>query len=171
MSDRATGTGRAPLLDRETVRRLFDLRASANALTGGGCTDDPYPAARTPRRGASARRRAARAHRTLRRLVLPGLPFPDRPHFTAFSFAACDGAFRDPDTFASAPIDDAVGPGVGGGGVGVQSSMLSMGGAQHRRYRALVQPSFVPAKARWWVDHWIAHTVHSLIDGFAADGR
>lgn len=172
MSDRATGTGRAPLLDRETVRRLFDLRASANALTGGGCTDDPYPA-------WHELRAVAPVHEgVLHELTghsddwyFQGLPFPDRPHFTAFSFAACDDAFRDPDTFASAPIDDAVGPGVGGGGVGVQSSMLSMGGAQHRRYRALVQPSFVPAKARWWVDHWIAHTVHSLIDGFAADGR
>ena len=35
--------------------------------------------------------------------------------------------------------------------------MLAMNGPQHRRYRALVQPSFVPKKAEWWIAQWI-HT-------------
>ena len=30
-----------------------------------------------------------------------GLPEPDRPHFSAFSWAACDAAYRDPEIFAS----------------------------------------------------------------------
>jgi cytochrome P450 len=46
-----------------------------------------------------------------------------------------------------------------------------MGGAQHRRYRRLVQPSFVPAKAQWWIRHWIEETVHALIDQIAGQGR
>jgi cytochrome P450 len=46
-----------------------------------------------------------------------------------------------------------------------------MGGARHRRYRSLVQPSFVPAKAQWWIANWIERTVHLLIDGFVDDGR
>ena len=49
--------------------------------------------------------------------------------------------------------------------------MLSMGGVQHRRYRALVQPSFSPAKVRWWIENWIEHTVHALIDAFEGNGR
>ena len=49
--------------------------------------------------------------------------------------------------------------------------MLSMGGAQHRRYRALVQPSFSPAKVRWWIENWIESTVHALIDSFETHGR
>jgi cytochrome P450 len=49
--------------------------------------------------------------------------------------------------------------------------MLTMGGKRHRRYRSLVQPSFVPAKAQWWINNWIEQTVHSLIDNFAGDGR
>jgi cytochrome P450 len=163
---------RPELLDRAEVRRLFDLRGSFNSFTGGGCTDDPYPV-------WHARRAEAPVHEgVLHELsghredwLFQGLPFPDRPHFTAFTFEACDEAFRDPKTFASAPVDDAAGPGVGGGGVGVQSSMLSMGGAQHRRYRSLVQPSFVPAKAKWWVERWIARTVDGLIDAFADEGR
>ena len=49
--------------------------------------------------------------------------------------------------------------------------MLMMGGAQHRRYRALVQPSFVPAKAQWWIAKWIDETVHALIDSFVDHGE
>src|SRR5215469_9821924 len=49
--------------------------------------------------------------------------------------------------------------------------MLSMGGERHRRYRALVQPSFAPARMRWWITNWIEQTVHALIDGLAANGR
>jgi cytochrome P450 len=56
-------------------------------------------------------------------------------------------------------------------GFGAMNSMLAMGGDQHRRYRALVQPSFVPAKARWWIENWINETVDLLIDAFAHDGR
>ena len=48
--------------------------------------------------------------------------------------------------------------------------MLSMGGNQHRRYRALVQPSFVPAKAQWWIRNWIDKTVGLLIDSFEENG-
>ena len=53
----------------------------------------------------------------------------------------------DPDVFASSPdpVD------IESGELGALNSMLSMGGAQHRRYRTLVQPSFVPAKAQWWI--------------------
>ena len=35
-----------------------------------------------------------------------GLPYPDRPHFSAFSFATCDAAFRDGEVFASSPGAD-----------------------------------------------------------------
>jgi cytochrome P450 len=49
--------------------------------------------------------------------------------------------------------------------------MLSMNGSQHRRYRALVQPSFGPIRARWWIENWIDNTVHALIDCFQEAGR
>ena len=69
--------------------------------------------------------------------------------------------------FASSPDADEFDKGT----VSALNSMLSMDGAQHRRYRALVQPSFVPAKARWWIRNWIEQTVHLLIDSFEGDGR
>jgi cytochrome P450 len=76
-------------------------------------------------------------------------------------------AYRSPETFASSAeavdLED--------GEPGPTNSMLSMGGVQHRRYRALVQPSFSPAKVKWWVENWIGSTVHSLIDAFEESGR
>jgi cytochrome P450 len=99
--------------------------------------------------------------------LFQGLPYPDRPHFSAFSYAACDAAFRNDELFASSPepVD------LANGELGALNSMLSMGGPQHRRYRGLVQPSFVPAKAEWWIRNWIQEVVAALIDGFIDDGR
>ena len=53
----------------------------------------------------------------------------------------------------------------------VLNSMLSMDGRRHRRYHALVQPSFQPARAEWWYRNWIEQTVQLLIDGFVDAGR
>lgn len=156
------------LLDRDELRRLFDLRSSYNAFSGGDYADDPYPAWR------ELRERAPVHGGTVHELTgypgdafFHGLPFPDRPHFSAFAYEACDSAYRDPEVFASSP--DAAGPTAGE--ISMTNSMLSMGGAQHRRYRSLVQPSFVPAKAQWWIANWIERTVHLLIDGLADAGR
>jgi cytochrome P450 len=100
-------------------------------------------------------------------LMFHGLPYPDRPHFSAFTWEACDAVYRNPEVFASSPeaID------LESGELGPTNSMLSMGGVQHRRYRALVQPSFSPTKASWWIQNWIEKTVHALIDSFEATGR
>jgi cytochrome P450 len=163
-----TATGDAQVLDRDELRRLFDLRSNHNAHSGGGYTDDPYPIWR------ELRERAPVHEGVVHELTgypgdwfFQGLPFPDRPHFSAFSFEACDAAFRDEEVFAASP--DAGGPDAGD--IAVESSMLSMGGARHRRYRALVQPSFVPAKAQWWTTNWIERTVHLLVDNFIEDRR
>ena len=86
---------------------------------------------------------------------------------TTFSFAACDEVYRNAEVFASSPdAADAA-----DGAIGVQSSLLMMGGVQHRRHRALVQPSFVPAKAQWWISKWIDDTVNGLVDSLADQGR
>ncbi len=95
-------------------------------------------------------------------------------HFSAFSWAECDAIYRNEEVFRSAPLGaelitvdehtsmrDAI----------LKASMLVMNGPPHRRYRALVQPSFTPARATWWIDHWIEETVQSLIDGFVPEGH
>lgn len=155
-------------LDRDRVRELFDLRNSFATFIGGSFEDDPYPA-------WLALRAQAPVHEGIvheltgcqEELFFHGLPNPDRPHFSAFSFEACDAAYRNDTVFSSSfdPVD------LSGERYDLLNSMLSMNGQQHRRYRALVQPSFVPAKAQWWIRNWIEQTVDLLIDSFADDGR
>ena len=157
-------------LDPERIRELFDLRSSHNAYTGGSYHDDPYPVWHQLRETGPVH--AGIVHELTgydQPAFFQGLPFPDRPHFSAFSFAACDDAFRDGDTFASSPeplagIDKTQ-------SIGPDSSMLCMNGKEHRRYRTLVQPSFVPTRAKWWMEKWIDDTVHALIEGIAGEGR
>jgi cytochrome P450 len=158
----------AGTLDRIRIRELFDLRASYNAQYGGTFDDDPYPIWHRLREQAPVH--AGVVHELTgydAPAFFHGLPETDRPHFSAFSFESCDSAYRNDEVFASAPgtVD------LEHGELAVTKSMLSMGGAQHRRYRALVQPSFVPATAQWWIRNWIDRTVRLLIDRLAGDGR
>ncbi|EFC82281.1 cytochrome P450 [Parafrankia sp. EUN1f] len=154
------------LLDRDRVRRLFDLRSSYNAIAGGDFTDDPYPAWRRLREQAPVHEGTVHELTGYQgQASFHGLPEPDRPHFSTFSFAVCDEVYRNEELFSSSTslgLD---------GDVGVGASLLTMGGNRHRRYRALVQPSFVPAKAKWWISRYIEETVQLLIDSFVDDGR
>jgi cytochrome P450 len=157
----------AALLDRERIRELFDLRNSIASWNGGELDTDPHPRWHELRETGPVH--AGTPHELSGiddDLFWHGLPEPDRPHVSVFSYAACDEAYRNPEVFASsAGVVDAEGE------TGYESSMLAMGGVQHRRYRALVQPSFVPAKARWWIGKWIEETVDALIASFVDQGR
>jgi cytochrome P450 len=152
-------------LDRERIRDLFDLRRRGGGAYGQ-YTDDPYPAFHRLRAAGPVHEGVV--HELVGfdgPAVFQGLPEPDRRHYSVFSYAEIDAAFRDDEHFiASAPDVERATTGIG-------ASMLTMNHAEHRRHRALVQPSFVPNKARWWIDRWIDETVHGLIDGFEADGR
>jgi cytochrome P450 len=163
-----SGSFGAVALDPSRIRALFDLRSSYNARSGGDFTADPYPIWHRLREQASVH--AGTVHELTGCPGSPtfqGLPEADRPHYSAFSHAALDDAYRNPDLFASSPnpvdLED--------GAPSATNSMLSMGGERHRRYRALVQPSFAPTRMRWWITNWIEQTVHALIDGFAASGH
>jgi cytochrome P450 len=161
-------TPAALMLDRDRIRAMFDLRSSFNAKSGGEFTADPYPVWHQLREQAEVHEGTVHELTGVAGgLTFHGLPDPDRPHYSAFSHAALDDAYRDPALFASSPnpVD------LEGDSPSATNSMLSMGGERHRRYRALVQPSFAPARARWWITNWIEQTVHALIDGFAADGH
>jgi cytochrome P450 len=158
----------ASVLDRERVRQLFDLRASYVAALGGAFTDDPYPTWRRLREAAAVH--PGIVHELTGYdypAMFQGLPYPDRPHFSAFTYEACDTALRRQAVFAShdQPVDIEHGP------LSPMNTMLAMGGPGHHRYRGLVQPSFVPAKAQWWIRNWIEETVAELIDGFVDRGQ
>lgn len=158
-------------LDPARIRELFDLRSAVYTRQGGAFEDDPYP-------GFHRLRESGPVHEgTPGRLVgfegpefFQGLPEPDRRHFSAFDFETCDAIVRTPEVFRSAPPD--AGGGLTGTGVSLyDASMLSMDGDRHRRYRALVQPSFVPGKAQWWIRNWIETTVTALLDSIEGNGR
>jgi cytochrome P450 len=154
------------VLDRERIKELFDLRSSIASFAGGDLEVDPHPTWRELRESGPVH--AGLVHELSgidTELFWHGVPEAGRPHFSAFSFAACDHAHRTPEVFASSPQAVDV-----EGEVGFESSMLAMGGPQHRRYRALVQPSFVPPRAQWWIGKWIEATVHGLIDTFVGQG-
>jgi cytochrome P450 len=142
-------------LDPERIRQLFDLRSNVYASRGGAFDEDPYPA-------FHRLRETGPVHEGVVGPLIgfdgpaffQGLPYPDLPHFSAFDFETCDGVFRDGETYLSHPPD----------GGGMNASILYMDGAEHRRYRALVQPSFLPKRAQWWIENWIDRTVDVLVD-------
>jgi cytochrome P450 len=157
-----------PVLDVERMRELFDLQGGFFELNGGWFEDDPYPIWRDLRERGPVHPGTVHDLSGLDRPALfHGLPYPELEHFSAFSFEACDAAYRDDKVFSSSPNANDVGREE----VSALNSMLSMDGAQHRRYRSLVQPSFVPNKAQWWIRNWIEQTVHLLIDHFESEGR
>ena len=157
-------------LDRERIRELFDLRRRAVGVAGEYSVyeDDPYPTFQRLRETGPVVE--GMPHELLGYdgpAYFHGIPDPGRPHYSVFSYAECEAVYRNEDVYRSAPPDMA---GTRDGG-SLFSSMLYMNGDEHRRYRTLVQPSFVPNKAKWWLENWIDRTVHGLIDGFEADKR
>jgi cytochrome P450 len=155
-------------LDRERLRQVFDLRSDAHSGSVAGYVEDPYPEWHRLRQEAPVH--PGILHELTGfdgPVTFQGLPFEDRPHFTAFTFQACDEALRDESTFASSPV--AVD--LDHGDLAPLNSLLTMGGSRHRRYRALVQPSFAQSRMPWWVDRWIAQAVDAVIDSFVEYGR
>ncbi|MCH2171704.1 cytochrome P450 [Myxococcota bacterium] len=150
-------------LDSGRIRELFDMRRN----TLGAFTGDPYPA------WHQLRDTAPLHEGTAGRLIgfegdeiFFGLPEPERRHFTAFDFATCDEIVRNREAFWMSPPDPDPEK-----ARYIESSMLTMDGDRHRRYRSLVQPSFGPEQMPWWTKNWVRPTVDALIDSFESSGR
>lgn len=153
-------------LDPARLRELFDLSGEVYATRGGSFDVDINPIfdalrARAPVHAGIAGELAGFHNPNA---VFEGLPYPDRAHFTAFDFATCDLVLRDAERFTPQPDAHAQGSSLH------ESTMLFMEGDQHRAYRSLVQPSFVPKRAQWWIDQWIRATVDGLLDGLESRG-
>jgi cytochrome P450 len=149
-------------LDRARIRTLFDLSSDVYASRGGAFAEDPYPTFHHLRETGPVH--AGAPHEALGwtgDVFFQGLPYPQRTHFSAYDYETCATVLKDDRRFVTKvetrpeeqPFPDA--------------AILYMNGREHRDYRTLVQPSFVPARAVWWLDHFIHGMVGALIDGFA----
>lgn len=143
--------------DDPRYSELFDAAKEAAASNDGEVYGDLTPAMNALRDEAAAQKGS------LRRLL--GLPDhlhaydTAREHYTIFSFAACDRAFRENLLFSSEGYLES--PGVRSMG----KVILSMVGDEHRRYRAAAQPMFLKPKAMtWWRQNWIDEAVDALLD-------
>ncbi len=154
------------VLDRERLRSLFDLRSDIYASRGGSFDVDPYPTFQRLRETGPVHPGAP--HEALGwtgDVFFQGLPYPDRPHFSAYDFETCSRVLQDDEHFVTNQ------PPLPGEPPLMDAAILFMDGKRHRSYRRLVQPSFVPGRAVWWLDNWIKGTVHALIDAFDGDVR
>lgn len=147
------------VLDRQRIRSLFDLRSDVYASRGGTFDLDPYPTFHRLRETGPVHRGVP--HEELGwtgDVYFQGLPYPGRPHFTAYDFSSCAIVLKDDQRFVTNQPPQAGEPPL------PDAAILFMDGKRHRSYRTLVQPSFVPARAVWWLENWISDTVHRLID-------
>jgi cytochrome P450 len=149
-------------LDRARLRSLFDLSSEVYASRGGTFAADPYPVFHELRETGPVHPGAP--HEALGwtgDVFFQGLPYPQRPHFTAYDHDTCATVLKDDTRFVTRvetlpgeqPFPDA--------------AILYMNHKEHRDHRALVQPSFVPGRAAWWLDRFIRGIVDELIEGFA----
>ncbi len=137
-----------PVLDLERMRKLFDLRGGFFELNGGWFEDDPYPIWRDLRERGPVHEGTVHELSGLDRPALfHGLPYPELPHYSVFSYEACDGAYRDAKVFASAPVAEEFDKGA----VSALNSMLSMDGGAASPL-PLVGPAVVRARKGPMVD-------------------
>ena len=154
----------APLLDRDRIQTLFDLRSDVYESRGGGFDLDPNPVFHQLRQSGPVH--AGAPHEALGwtgEVFFQGLPYPDRLHFSAYDFQSCSTILRDDQHFVTSV------PPLPGEPALPDAAILFMDGKRHRNYRTLMQPSFVPGRARWWLENWVSTTVHQLIDAFEDD--
>jgi cytochrome P450 len=156
--------GEFDALDSTRLRELFDLTSAVYASRGGAFATDPYPT-------FHRLRETGPVHEGIVGPLVgftgdgffQGLPYPNRPHWSAFDWATCDAVFRDGETYVSKPPPEDT-PGL------TNASILYMDGAEHRRYRALVQPSFLPKRASWWTERWVMGAIDALLDRMEPNG-
>jgi cytochrome P450 len=154
------------LLDRDRIRSLFDLRSDVYASRGGTFAVDPYPVFHRLRESGPVHEGAP--HEALGwtgDVFFQGLPYPNRPHFSAYDYESCAQILQDEEHFVTRP------EALPGDPPMPDAAILFMDGKRHRDHRKLVQPSFAPRRAIWWLDNWIRGTVRQLIEAFAADER
>lgn len=148
--------------EAERFKELYDVERHVMATDGGILVEDPYPAF------AELRAQAPVHPASVRELL--GYPpgglnlRRGAPVYSAFSYEANDTILRENDVFSSSFYSGTV-------SLFGHRTILEMGGEEHRRYRALAQPTFSPKRAQWWIDNWIGALVDEAVSAFEKNGR
>ncbi len=144
----------------ERFKTLYDTEHHVIA-TDGVLVVDPYP-------DFARLRETAPVHDGSVRQLLGYPPGglnvrPEAHVYSLWTYEVCDRVLRDNETFSSSFYSIATSALFG-------KNILEMGGAEHRRYRALVQPKFSPKRTKWWIDRWITTLVDETLSAFEHDG-
>ncbi len=153
----------SPTGDEEIYDTLYDVRKEAEDI-GNYVEGDPYAAMNARRAQAPVQRGFLRQlldlpayHRQAGALDLPG--------YTAFTFAACEQAFRDNANLSNAVYHlDGSPPKTLG--------ILEMDNPEHFAYRQAVQSLFIRPKAqKWWRQNFIDALVEDLVKSLEGRDR
>ncbi|MGE0878833.1 MAG: cytochrome P450 [Acidimicrobiia bacterium] len=149
----------------QRLKEMYDVERYVRGIDGGILVENPYPAwadllaKGTVHQGAVRDIMGYPPHEGVGLRGRAGVPI-----YSAMSFEANDIVLRDNDTFSSQIYVGTTTALFGG------RTILEMHGAEHRRYRALVQPAFSPKRGQWWIDNWVQRLVDDSIDAFVKNG-
>ena len=126
-----------------------------NRATGAGRINDPYP------RYDELRETGPVHEGAISQIFgIDGpdtLTWSDRRQFSCYDWETVDTVLRDAETFSSQWYEPTL-------GVVIGRSMIQMGGPEHRRNRALVQPSFTRREMEIWRKRWVQPAVDRILD-------
>ncbi len=147
---------------RPDVHEIEDPFAAFDAAGGVGLVGDVYP------RLAELRDRAPVHEGSLPDLLgVPALRRDlgrDRPEYAAVSYDAVATMLRDHETFSSAGYAEVTGAVFG-------KVIVSMDEPEHRRHRALLQPTFGREAVERWRSERTEPILRRVVDGIAPRGR
>ena len=131
-----------------------------NRVVGAGVVADPYPVYDRLRESGPVHEgtvsEAFGLDTTPERLT-----YTDRPQFACYDWETVDQVLRDAETFSSEWYQATL-------GVAIGRSVIQMGGAEHRRNRALVQPAFTRKEMERWQSSWVQGAVDDILDRLVA---
>jgi cytochrome P450 len=134
-----------------------------NRALGAGVIDDPYPLYDELRASGPVHEGTISGA-----FGIDGTPerltWTDRRQFACYDWPTVDQVLRDPETYSSEWYEPTL-------GVNIGRSMIQMGGPEHRRYRALVQPAFTRREMERWQARWVEGAVGGILDELIAAGE
>lgn len=127
-----------------------------NRATGVGTINDPYPTYDELCETGPVHPFAPSSAFDLKEAP-DAMVWRDRAQFSCYSWETVDAVLRDAETYSSEWYEPTL-------GVTIGRSMIQMGGAEHRRSRALVQPSFTRKEMELWRMRWVQPAVDRILD-------